>query len=88
MRAPDVAKSPRTLSRFKIYPVLPISENRDPGPVQRIPLRIPEHIEKLLNWVALEVTFVFFRKVLIEMRILFESETLVAFVTAKIQKDF
>jgi hypothetical protein len=92
LRAPDVAKSPRTLFCFKIYPALPISENRDlglgPVPVQRIPLRIPERIEELLNWVALKVTFVFFRKVLIEVWVLFESETLVALVTAKIPKDF
>ena len=67
---------------------MPINENRDPGPVQRILLGIPEHIEKLLNWVALEVIFVFFRKVLIEVRVLFESETLVVVVTAKIPKDF
>ena len=57
-------------------------------PVQRIPLEIPEHIEKLLDWVDLEVIFVFSRKVLIEVRVLFESETLVVFVTAKIPKDF
>ncbi len=57
-------------------------------PVQRIPLEIPEHIEKLLDWVDLEVIFVFFRKVPIELRVLFESETLVAFVTAKIPKNF
>jgi hypothetical protein len=94
LRAPDVAKSPRTLSRFEIYPALPISENRDlgrglgPVPVQRIPLGIPERIEKLLNWVALEVIFVFSRKVLIEVRVLFNSETFVAFVAAKIPKDF
>ena len=95
LRAPDVSKSPRTLSWFKIYPALPISENRDlglgpgpgPVPVQIIPLGIPERIA-LLNWVALEVIFVFFRKVLIEVRVLFESDTLFAFVTVKIPKDF
>ena len=47
-----------------------------------------KRIEKLLNWVALEVIFIFYRKVLIEVRVLFESETPVVFVTAKIPKDF
>lgn len=42
----------------------------------------------MLNRVASEVIFVFSRKVLIEVRVLFKSETFVAFVAAEIPKDF
>jgi hypothetical protein len=85
LRAPDIAKGPRTLCRFEIYPALPISENWDLG---------PGLIEKILeqpNWVPSEVIPVFSRvhwESLIEVRAIFESKTARAFVTAEIPKDF
>jgi hypothetical protein len=93
LRAPDVAKSPRIPSRFNIYPALPMSEDKDLEPgtvlVERMPLEFPEQIANF-NWVASEIIFIFSRKVLIEVRVLFESETpfVCQFVTAKVPKDF
>jgi hypothetical protein len=79
LRAPDVAEGPRNLPCFRVYPAWSISENID------------SLVPKIFNWVASKVIHVFFRKareVLIEVRVLFESETLF-FVseTAEIPKN-
>jgi hypothetical protein len=84
LRAPNVAKGPRIPSCLKIYPALPISENKDlvPGRIQKI----------LINWVTSKMIPVFSRKareVFIEVRVLLESETLFrVLVTAEIPKNF
>ena len=84
MWAPD-AKGSRILSGFKIYPALPISENKD---------FVLGRIQKILDWVALEIIPIISwgsREALVKVRMLFESETLFAIlasVTAEIPKDF
>jgi hypothetical protein len=79
--APDVAKCPRTLSRFEIYHALPIGENKD---------LVLGRIKEILDWVPVKIIPVFSREVLIEVRVLLEHETSLfrVPVAAEIPKNF
>jgi hypothetical protein len=77
---PYISKNPSTLFRFKTHPTRPIGENMNPA-----------RIQEMLDWIASEVFPVFLPvswEVLIELRVLLESETLFALATAEIPKNF